>query len=41
MKYLKALLVAVIAIGTFSSAMAQDHHHRHHRRHHHIHHDQR
>jgi len=40
MKYLKALLVGILTIGTFSGAMAQDHpvHHKHHRRHHHYHH---
>jgi hypothetical protein len=43
MKYLKALLVGILTIGTFGAAMAQDHgdhhvkHHRkHHRRTHHV-----
>jgi hypothetical protein len=41
MKYLKALLVLVITVVTFGSAMAQthpdQHHWRHHRKHHHHH----
>ena len=41
MKYLKALLVMVITVFTFGSAMAQthpDHHNWHHHRKHHHHH---